>query len=428
VRGGRGSGKTYCGAHTLGEWILSDPTPGEWGIVAPTFEDGWATCVEGPSGILAAFGTTALQVKMGASELVRYWHRSWGEIRMRNGHLIRVASADDGGLRIQGKNLRGAWADEVGLWDKWETAWTESLGYAVRMGRAQIVATGTPKATRAARFLVKQLLNDPAVIKTRLRTVDNAENLSSAFLADVVGRAKGTRLERQELEGDLIEDVDGALWTVDLIDAARVRHDEVPVMSRVVVAVDPAVTSSATSDETGIVVVGEAGGHGYVLGDYSLVASPQVAMERVVRAYRDFEADCVVAEVNNGGDYIGALLHTVDPNVPYHVVRATRGKAVRAEPAAALYEQRRVHHVGALPELEEQQCTWDPVSGDSPDRVDALVWGIADLRSLSAGSWAETYGVVRCPHCDQPFMGELHKDRCPHCRRVYSTAGSVAAA
>ncbi len=422
MRGGRGSGKTYAGAHVLGEWILSDPEPGEWGIIAPTFEDGWATCVEGPSGLLAAFGTTAQQVKQGVSDLVKHWHRSWGELRLHSGHLVRVASADDGGLRVQGKNLKGAWCDEIGLWDNWDTAWNESVGYAVRMGRAQIVATGTPKATRNARALVKQLLDDPTVPVTRLRTQDNAANLSPAFLADVVGRAKGTRLERQELEGDLIEDVDGALWNVELIDAARIRHDEVPALARVVVAVDPAVTGSSTSDETGIVVVGEADGHGYVLADYSLVGTPHQAMTRAVRAYRDHEADCVVAEVNNGGDYIGALLRTVDPQVPYHTVRATRGKVVRADPVAALYEQRRMHHVGSLPDLEEQMCMWIPDSPKSPDRVDALVWGVAELRTLSAGSWTQTYGVVRCEHCDQPYLRESNPDRCPHCRRPQEDA------
>jgi len=419
VRGGRGSGKTWTGAHTLAEWILSDPDPGEWGVIAPTFEDGWATCIEGPSGLLAALGTTAQEIKQNDSELVRHWHRSWGELRLRSGHLVRVASADDGGLRIQGKNLKGAWADEVGLWDRWETAWNESLSYAVRMGVARIVATGTPKATRKARALIKQFLNDDSVRKTRLRTQDNEANLASTFLAEVVGRAKGTRLERQELEGDLIEDVDGALWTADLIDAGRVDASQVPDLTRIVVAIDPAVTSGQGSDETGIVVVGECGSHGYVLADYSMVGTPNQVMSRAVRAYEDHNADCIVAEVNNGGDYIGSLLRTVDTNVPYKTVRASRGKAVRAEPVAALYEQHRVHHVGPLAELEEQLCTWTPDTAKSPDRLDALVWAVTSLRGLSAGSWSDTYGVKKCGHCGAPFMSDLHPDRCPYCKRQH---------
>jgi len=396
--------------------ILADPAPGEWGIVAPTFEDGWATCVEGPSGILAALGTTAQQVKMGASPLVKHWHRSWGELRMHSGHLIRVASADDGGLRIQGKNLKAAWADELGLWENWETAWTESLGYAVRMGKAQIIATGTPKATRKARALIKQLIEDPTVVKRRLRTIDNAANLAPAFLADVIGRAKGTRLERQELEGELIEDVEGALWTIEVIENGRIKPDELPELSRIVVAVDPAVTANTASDETGIVVIGECKGHGYVLADYSMKGTPNACMERVVRAFHDHQADRVVAEVNNGGDYIGSLLRTVDPNVPYETVRASRGKWLRAEPAAALYEQTRVHHLGVFPTLEDQLTGWVPDSADSPDRLDALVYGIAALRSLSAGSWADAYGITTCPACDKPFVSEVNPDKCPHCK------------
>lgn len=423
VRGGRGSGKTWVGAHTLAEWVLADPDPGEWGIVAPTHEDGWATCVEGPSGILAALGTTSQDVKNGSSPLVRYWHRSAGELRLANGHLIRIASADDGGLRIQGKNLKGAWADEIGLWESWETAWTESLMYAVRMGHARIIATGTPKATRKARVLIKQLLDDPHVVKRRLRTIDNAANLADAFLADVIGRAKGTRLERQELEGELIEDVEGALWTADLIDAGRVTVDEVPELSRIVVAVDPAVTSNAKSDETGIIVVGEYRGHGYVLADYSMKGTPHACMARAVRAYRDFNADRIIAEINNGGDYIGSLLRTVDPNVPYQVVTASRGKWIRAEPTAALYEQGRMHHVGSLPLLEDQMCTWIPdKSGESPDRVDALVWATAALRSLSVGSWSDAYGIRKCQHCDEPYMTALHPEKCPHCKHPHGEA------
>jgi phage terminase large subunit-like protein len=414
LRGGRGSGKTWSGAHILAEWILADPEPGEWGIVAPTFEDGWATCVEGPSGILGALGTNAGEVKQRQSPLIAYWNRSWGELRFRSGHLVRVASADDGGLRIQGKNLKGAWADEIGLWDKWQTAWMESLGYAVRLGRAQIVVTGTPKASRKAKALVKMLLDDPMVPVRRLRTVDNADNLSPAFFHEVVGRAKGTRLERQELEGELLEDIEGAMWTTDIIDSNRIEFKDLPDLDRIVIAIDPAVSANENSDESGIVVVGEKNGHGYVLADYSRVASPNAVMAKVVQAFYDHSADCVVGEVNNGGDYIGTLLRTVDSNVPYKVVHATRGKAIRAEPVSALYEQHRVHHVGLLTELEDQMVTWSPGVPGSPDRLDALVWAITELHSLSSGDWLGAYGVVECFECHHKYMGEVH-ERCPKC-------------
>src|SRR5579875_98616 len=221
VRGGRGAGKTFTASNLLAEWILSDPVPGEWGVVAPTYPDAWSVCVEGESGLLAALGTCKQEVDAGESELVDHWHRSFAELRLRSGHVVRVASAQDGGLRIQGKNLKGAWCDEIGLWDNWEVTWDESLRFAVRKGEARIIATGTPKKTRNARKLIKRLLDDPSVPVTRLRTVDNAANLSAEFLADVVGRSRGTLLERQELEGDLLDDVEGALWTPEVVDGAR---------------------------------------------------------------------------------------------------------------------------------------------------------------------------------------------------------------
>lgn len=413
IAGGRGGGKTWTGAHTLAEWVETDPEPGEWGIIAPIYADAWSVCVEGESGFLAALGTNAEEVKRGKSKLVEYWHRSFAEIKMRSGHIIRVASAEDGGLRIQGKNLKGAWCDEIGLWESWKTTWDESLKYAVRKGRSQIVATGTPKKSRKARELIRRLLADPAVRKSRLRTLDNRANLSESFFDEVVGSARGTRLEQQELEGVLLDDVEGALWTADGIDAYRVT--DVPDLLRVVVAVDPAVSNEEDSDETGIVVVGEAeGGHGFVLEDYSMRGTPDQCMRKAVWAYHHHSADKVIGEANNGGDYIGSLLATVDPNVPYEKVIASRGKRVRAEPVSALYEQGRVHHVGVHTMLEEQMVSWVPSDpGDSPDRVDALVWGCAALRGLSSGSWLQAYGVKKCADCGRAYPER--EGECPSC-------------
>jgi phage terminase large subunit-like protein len=414
LQGGRGGGKTWAGAHILAEWILEDPEPGEWGIVAPTYQDAWSTCVEGPSGLLAALGTTVTEVRDGQSKLVEHWHRSFAEIRLRNGHLIRVASAQDGGLRIQGKNLKGCWCDEIGLWDNWDTTWNESIKFAVREGSARIVATGTPKQSRAAKKLIKLLLTDPSTAVQRLRTIDNAPNLAPRFLAEVVGKASGTRLERQELEGLLLEDVEGALWTGDMIDAARVKTAPADLL-RVVVAIDPAVTNEEGSDETGIMVVGEAeGGHGFVLEDGSMRGTPDACMRRAVALYHKWQADRIVGEANNGGDFIGSLLRTVDANVPYAKVIATRGKRVRAEPVSALYEQLRVHHVGHFTDLEEQMVSWVPSDpGDSPDRVDALVWACAELKGLSQGSFLEAYGVARCRTCELVYAERY--GGCTHC-------------
>jgi phage terminase large subunit-like protein len=413
LAGGRGGGKSWTGAHTLAEWILSDTEPGEWGIVAPIYADAWSVCVEGESGLLAALGTNADEVKRGKSKLVEYWHRSFAEIKLRSGHIVRVASAQDGGLRIQGKNLRGAWADEIGNWDNWDTTWNESLKYAVRKGESRIIATGTPKKSRKAKKLVKMLLDDPAVPKSRLLTMDNAANLSQSFIDEVVGSARGTRLERQELEGLLLDDVEGALWTAEIIEDFRVEKPPEDLI-RIAVAVDPAVSNEEDSDETGIVVVGEApGGHGFVLGDYSMRGTPRACMEKAVWAFRHHHADRVVGEANNGGDYIGDLLATVDPNVPYRKVIASRGKRVRAEPVSSLYEKGRMHHCGVFTMLEEQMVSWVPSDPDSPDRVDALVWACAELSGLSSGSWLEAYGVKRCDDCGHAYPED--KGECPAC-------------
>ena len=225
LTGGRGSGKSRSGAQGLTDIILSDAEPGgQFGICAPTYRDAWTVDVEGESGILAALGTTPGEVKHGTSRMVEYAHRSYGEIGLRSGHIIYVDSADDGALRIQGKNLRAIWADEIGLWQRWQVAWDESIRYAVRKGASKIIATGTPKVSRPARALIRRLLRgeEPGVIVRRLRTIDNAANLSDAFLSSVVGAAKGTRLERQELEGELLDDVANALWTRDLLESIQV--------------------------------------------------------------------------------------------------------------------------------------------------------------------------------------------------------------
>lgn len=415
LQGGRGSGKTRAGAQTLSEWILTSPEPAEWGIIAPTYRDAWSTCVAGPSGILVALGTSEAQIKTGQSKTVVRALRSYGEIHLYNGHVIRIDSADDGALRVQGKNLSGAWCDEIGLWLRWETAWDESLAYAARQGDSRIVATGTPKASRPAAKLIRRLISDTTTVVTRLRTIDNAANLSKAFLDAVVGRAQGTRLERQELEGELLEDIPGALWTHDVIDRSRTHPNAMPdSLDRVVVALDPAVTVTENSDETGLIVVGERDGHGYVIADYSMKGTPEQCMRRAVNAYFDHEADCIVAEVNNGGDYLGSVLRHVNSQVPYRQVRATRGKAVRAEPVSALYEQRRVHHVGSFPELEEQMCAMIPgVDTGNDDRVDALVWAVTELRGLSGGDWLGVYGTLRCWSCQNVYLSKL--DKCPRC-------------
>src|SRR5258707_2351250 len=221
---------------------------------------------------------------------------------------------------------------------------------------------------------------------TRGWTYDNRANLAPAFLAQIIRKYEGTRLGRQELNAEVLEDVPGALWNRALIEGPRwPAHNKVPELIRIVVAIDPAASAGEDSDETGIIVAGkDANGHGYVLADQSGRCTPIDWARTAIRLYRDHKADRIVAEVNNGGDMVESTIRMVDPNVSYAAVPAAPGKVIRAEPVAALYEQGRIHHVGAFPTLEDQQCgfaaDFDRASaGYSPDRVDALVWAFTDL-------------------------------------------------
>jgi phage terminase large subunit-like protein len=388
VRGGRGSGKTWTGSNTLAEMALRQP--GDYGVVAPTFADMRDKCVEGPSGLLAAFGTKSVEVRRGASSIVEAWNRSLGELRLRNGSVIHGDGADDGAPTIQGYNLRGLWADEVGLWKNWTSAWEESIRYAVRLSPARIVATGTPKRGHP---LVKALMADEAVHKTLLRTMDNEANLDRALLDELVAKYAGTTLGRQELEGEILDDVPGALWKRALIDALRVQHLP-PSMTRIVVAIDPSATSTESADEAGIVVDGiDPAGHGYTIEDLSLRASPTDWARVAIAAYHRHRADRIVAETNNGGEMVEAVIRSIDPSVSYKSVTASRGKQTRAEPISALYEQGRWHHVGTHELLEDQMCGWVP-GEKSPDRMDAHVWAATELTMARAWGGAAVSGIA----------------------------------
>jgi predicted phage terminase large subunit-like protein len=231
--------------------------------------------------------------------------------------------------------------------------------------------------------LIRGLLADPRVVVSRGRTAENRAYLAPVFLDQIVRRYEGTRLGRQELDAELLEDMPGALWQRGLIEAARTATT--PELVRVVVAIDPAAASHEHADETGIIVAGrDVAGHGYVLADASGRYGPAEWARAAIAAYRAHRADRVVAEINNGGEMVEATLRTIDPSVPFAAVRASRGKVARAEPVAALYEQGRIRHVGAFPALEDQMCAFSSdfdraTAGYSPDRVDALVWALTEL-------------------------------------------------
>lgn len=400
-QGGRGAGKTRASSQGLAELILGTPEPADWGIVAPTYRAAWTTCVEGESGILAALGTSAGEVKNGTSRLVDYAHRSYGEIGLRNGHVIYVDSANDGALRVQGKNLTACWCSEIGLWLKWATAWDESIAYAVRRGVSKIIADGTPKVSRPAARLIRRLIRDePGVIVRRLRTVDNIANLSQTFYNAVVARAKGTRLERQELEGELLDDAENALWTRDLLDSIQVEaipggSAEQSGFRRCCIGVDPS-DGSSEGDEQAYTVCGVAGdGNLYVPESWGGNSGPVPFLRRVVDAAQRWNAT-IILEKNHGGAYLVATLRQVmkelDVTVPYRVVHASQAKRTRAEPVAALYERGVVRHVnGPHVELEDQLCAFTGAAGErSPDRMDSLVWAATPFLEV-------TFGATRVP-------------------------------
>lgn len=344
---------------------------------------------------------------------VESYNRSTMEIHLVNGAKIVLASSEDGASAVEGKNLSGAWCEELGLWSRWEVAWDRALRPALRKADARVIATGTPRFGMPAAKLIRRLLDDPSVPVSTLRTIDNAANLNAERLADLE-RIKHTRLGRQELEGELVEDNPDALWNPDLIEAHRRilgpgESWEDLRLTRVVIGVDPAVTSHKPgelreevfgedgtrkpSDQTGIVVMGlGVDGHGYVLADLTGWFRPEEMARVVIGAYQRWMADRVIVEVNNGGDYIPAILASADSTVPVRQVRASRGKVTRAEPVAAAYASGLVHHVGVFGELEEQMCNWSPALGSSPDRVDALVWAATALKlTVETVGWGDVW-------------------------------------
>ena len=363
---GRGWGKTRTGA----EWVRElKNTCGRIALVAPTAGDARDVMIEGESGLLAISPPWDRPV----------YEPSKRRLTWPNGALATAYSADEP-ERLRGPQHGGAWCDEFGAW-RYPQAW-DMLMFGLRLGEhPRCAVTTTPKPVK----LVRELLRDPRCVVTRGRTLDNRANLAPKFLDAIVAKYAGTRLGRQELDAELLEDVPGALWLRATIDAAKVSNLTVS-MRRIVVAIDPAVTSGEDADETGIIVAGVGqDGHGYVLEDHTCRDTPEGWARRALTAFRDCDADRLVAEVNNGGDLVGSTLRMVaGGQVPFTAVRASRGKVVRAEPVAALYEQGRVHHVGSMPALEDQMCAFTSdfdkkTAGYSPDRVDALVWALTEL-------------------------------------------------
>ena len=358
-------------------------------IVARTFSDVRNVCVEGVSGILNV---------LREYDAVKDWNKANGIISLKNGSIIQTFSADTPDS-LRGPQFHYAWCDELAAW-QYEDTWNQ-LQFGLRLGdHPQTIITTTPRPTK----LIKDLIKRESTVITRGSTFDNAENLSQNALVEMQARYAGTRLGQQELYGMVLDDNPGALWTRATIDNARINPDQIPPMVRVVVGIDPAVTSGEDSDFTGIITAGvSADGHYYILSDDTIKASPDAWARKAVSSFELHKADRIIAETNNGGDLVVHLLRQVNPNIPVKKVTATRGKAVRAEPIASLYEQGRVHHTQYFSELEDQMCEWEPgVSKESPDRMDALVWALTELSEGSNTLTSLAAMAVFCPSCKMP--------------------------
>lgn len=429
---GRGAGKTDACAYYIARYARTFPNT-RISIIAPTLGDARKACVDGPSG-LRAHDPTFRVVK--TPDYYLQWPNG------SRADLFGASTPEDVERLRAGGNRHIVWAEELAAWRHLQDAW-DQMEFGLRLGtHPHVVASTTPKN----RALIKKLTKDPKVIVTTGSTNDNP-HLHHSARERLYARYEGTRLGRQELLGEILEDMEGALWRRDLLEELRVAPHEfksimdpprdpetgeltlaarmLPGLERIVVAIDPQATSQPGKSETGIVVVGRLSKHRpcpfnhgimtqddydsvvtqrqmksklkhgelptvdsafptptgclVVLEDASVNAQPETWASKALVAYEKWQADRIVAEINHGGDMITSILRTKDPSLQVKVVRASRGKAIRAEPVAAFYEQRRVHHVGGFAELEDQMCSWEADADWSPDRLDALVWACTEL-------------------------------------------------
>ena len=361
LRSGRGFGKTRAGA----EWVIKRVNQGfkKIALVGQTKADVRDTMIElGESSIL----------KISPPWNMPSYESSKRRVTWPNGAVATAFSGDEPD-QLRGPGHDTAWVDELAKFKYAEETWS-NLMFGLREGpNPRVCVTTTPRPIK----IIKELLKNPRTVDVRGSSYDNIENLSFDYQEMVLKKYEGTRLGRQEIEGEILDDNPDALWSRGLLEKNRVvRH---PPLVRIAVAIDPEATANEESAETGIVAAGlGSDGHGYVLEDASLRASPQKWGNAAATLYYKLSADRIVGEVNNGGDMVEHVIRTVDKKIPFKKVWASRGKLIRAEPVSALYEQGRVHHVGMFAELEDQLCEWVP-GAKSPDRLDALVWAITEL-------------------------------------------------
>jgi phage terminase large subunit-like protein len=366
--GGRGSGKTRPCAEAVRVWAR-DPNA-VIALIGPTSADVRQVMIEGESGIL----------NVCPPEERPRWQPSVRRLVFPSGASAFTYSAEEP-ERLRGPQHSHCWCDEIAAYPDPKAVW-DLLLPGLRLGRnPQRIVSTTPKPLK----FLHDLIADPGTVVGRMKTWDNRANLPPAYIDELKRIYGGTRIGRQELEGELLDEAEGALWKRSRIDDLRVRT--APELTRIVVAIDPAVTSGPDSDECGIIAAGiGTDGEGYVLADKTSRLPPDGWAHRAVSLFDQVEADRIIAEVNNGGDLVESVIRTVRRNIPYEKISASRGKVVRAEPVAALYEQGRVHHCGAFPELEDEMVNFVPGAlSKSPNRADALVWAITWLMLKSRG-------------------------------------------
>ena len=376
ILAGRGWGKTRTGAQDIALYALRNANT-NCAVVAPTAGDLRRVCFGGNSGLLSIIPKECYL----ESPDQKGFSSSLNEMRLFNGSKITGYAASEPD-RLRGPQFHRAWCDELAAW-RYPEAF-DQLMFGLRLGdNPQCVITTTPKPNK----IIKDLIARDDVITTSGNTFENEANLADSALTMLKDKYEGTNLGRQELYAEIIESFEGALWNANLIDKSRIHEEK--ELSQIIIAIDPAVTANANSDETGIVVVGkDYNNHYYVLEDLSGRHPPEKWGRIAVNAFYEWEADRIVAEVNNGGDLVERLIRNIDSNISYRSVRATRGKILRAEPISALYEQERVHHIGVFSELESQMCSYTGDTNISPDRLDALVWGLTELsKSKGQVNW-----------------------------------------
>lgn len=369
--GGRGSGKTRAGAEwvngmALGMVPFASARSGHIALVGETLSDVREVMIDGPSGILAVSRIERPRLEITRRRLV--WE---------SGAVASMFSSEDP-ESLRGPQFDAAWCDELAKWKHAQDTW-DMLQFGLRLGNApRQVVTTTPRPTA----LLRHLMNDSAVPVSRMKTAENERNLAEGFLDLIRERYGDTRLGRQELDGELIDDRPDALWSRPQLESIARRT--LPDLKRIVVAIDPPASSGRKSDACGIVAAGiDADGQGWVIADASLnSAQPHQWAGAAVSLFHRLEANAIIAEVNQGGEMVGAVIAAQDVTVPVRSVRANRGKFLRAEPVAALYQQGRIFHAGRFPQLEDEMCDFAPSglsNGRSPDRVDALVWALGEL-------------------------------------------------